>query len=113
MKTIQINVGLNNNPMNAEQVINYFATLENYRLMAYQIVDSEFNGQVEPTFVGLLEYKYTRQSKVLADIENICNVMNQESIAIKTDFMQVLAFNTSYSGQGYQFDNQFFKGIKI
>lgn len=110
MKTIQINVGLNNNPMNTEQVINYFATLENYRLMAYQIVDS---GQIEPTFVALLEYKYTRQSKVLADFENICNVMNQESIAIKTDFMQVLAFNTSYSGQGYQFDNQFFKSIKL
>ena len=113
MKTIQINVGLNNNPMNTEQVINYFGTLENYRLMAYQIVDSEFNGQIEPTFVALLEYKYTRQSKVLADFENICNLMEQESIAIKTDFMKVLAFNASYSGQGYQFDDQFFKSIKI
>lgn len=113
MKTIQINVGLNNNPMNAEQVVNYFATLESYRLMAYQVVDSEFQGQKEPTFVALLEYKYARQSKVLQDFENICNLMNQESIAIKTDFMQVLAFNTSYSGQGYQFDNQFFKGIKL
>lgn len=112
MKTLQINVGLNNNPMNAEQVINYFATLENYRLMAYQIVDSEFNGQIEPTFVGLLEYKYTRQSKVLADFENICNVMNQESIAIKTDFMQVLAFNINYKGTPYRFDKDLFEYFK-
>jgi hypothetical protein len=97
--------------MTAEQVIDYMANNKEYRLMAYQIVDSEFQGNVEPTFVGLLEYKYSRQSKILSDFENIASVMTQESIAIVTDKMQVLAFNPSYEGDGYQFDIQYFKKI--
>jgi hypothetical protein len=39
MKTLQLNLGLNNNPMNAEQIVNYFATLEGYRLMGYYFKD--------------------------------------------------------------------------
>ena len=109
MKTLQINIGLNNNPFTAEEVINYIASNKEYRLMAYQIVDAEFNGNVEPTFVGLLEYKYNRQSKILQDFENIASVMTQESIALLTDKMQVLAFNPSYNGAEYEFDNQYFK----
>jgi hypothetical protein len=99
--------------MTAEQVIDYIASNNEYRLMAYQIVDAEFNGNVEPTFVGLMEYKYNRQSKILQDFENIASVMTQESIAIVTDKMQVLAFNPSYSGEGYEFDEQYFKYIKL
>ena len=113
MKTIQINVGLNNNSMNYNQLFKYFANLTEYRLMAYYIKDKTFKNAIEPTFVALLEYKYARQSKVLTDFENIANVMNQESIAIVTDFMQVLAFNTSYSGEGYLFDANLFEFIKI
>ena len=113
MKTLQINIGLNNNPFTAEQVIDYIASNKEYRLMAYQIVDSEFQGKVEPTFVGLLEYKYNRQSKILQDFESIASVMTQESIALVTDRMSVIAFNPAYDGEGYQFDSQYFKYIKI
>jgi hypothetical protein len=113
MKTLQLNLGLNNNPMNAEQVINYFATLQEYRLMAYIITDKTFMGEVEPTFVALLEYKYNRQSKVLQDAENWCSIFTQESIAISTDVMEALAFNSSYSGPGYKFDRSLFEYIKI
>ena len=113
MKTLQINIGLNNNPFTAEQVIDYIASNKEYRLMAYQIVDAEFNGNVEPTFVGLMEYKYNRQSKILQDFENIASVMTQESIALVTDKMQVLAFNPSYEGEGYEFNNEYFKSIKL
>lgn len=113
MKTLQINIGLNNNLFTPEGVISYISSNKEYRLMAYQIVDAEFNGQVEPTFVGLLEYKYSRQSKILQDFENIASVMTQESIAIKTDRMQVLAFNPSYNGEGYEFNIEYFKSIKL
>jgi hypothetical protein len=113
MKTLQINIGLNNNTMTAEEVINYIANNKEYRLMAYQIVDAEFQGNVEPTFVGLLEYKYSRQSKILQDFENIASVMTQESIALVTDKMQVLAFNPAYNGDGYEFNNEYFKSIKL
>lgn len=113
MKTLQINLGLNNNPMTAEQVINYFATLSEYRLMAYYIKDKTFNGEVEPTFVALLEYKYTRQSKVLVDAEAWCSFFTQESIALVTDKMEALAFNVNYKGEGYKFDTNLFEYIKL
>jgi len=113
MQTLQINIGLNNNSMTAEQVIDYISSNKEYRLMAYQIVDAEFNGNVEPTFVGLMEYKYNRQSKILSDFENIASLMTQESIALVTDKMQVLAFNPSYNGEGYEFNNEYFKYIKL
>lgn len=113
MKTLQINLGLNNNPMTEEQVINYFATLPKYRLMAYYIIDKEFKGSVEPTFVALLEYKYSRQSKVLSDVENWCSFFTQESIALSNEYMEVLAFNPSYEGDGYKFDSNLFEYIKI
>jgi hypothetical protein len=113
MKTLQINLGLNNNPMTAEQVINYFATLTEYRLMAHYIKDKEFNDNVEPTFVAMLEYKYARQSKVLTDAENWCSLFTQESIAISTDFMEVLAFNPSHEGDRYKFNSNLFEYIKI
>ena len=113
MKTLQINIGLNNNTMTAEQVIDYIAGNKEYRLMAYHIVDAEFQGNVEPTFVGLLEYNYSRQSKILQDFENIASVMTQSGIALVTDRMSVIAFNPAYDGENYKFDSQYFKLIKI
>jgi hypothetical protein len=113
MKTLQINLGLNNNPMTAEEVINYFATLTEYRLMAYYIKDKEFNGNVEPTFVAMLEYKYARQSKVLADAEAWCSFFEQESIALVTNKIEVLAFNVNYNGDAYKFNTNLFEYIKL
>lgn len=110
MRTLQVNIGLNNNPID---VVDYMASDSNYRLMAYQIVDMTFMGETEPTFAGLFEYKYSRQSKVLQDFENMASVMTQESIALSTDFMEVMAFSPSYCGDGYAFDRELFKYITI
>ena len=113
MKTLQINLGLNNNPMNGLEVTNYFENLENYRLIGSYIKDMNFNGQIEPTFVAMLEYKYTRQSKVLTDVENWCSLFTQESIAFVTQYMESLAFNVSFVGEPYKFDSSLFEYVKI
>ena len=113
MKTLQINLGLNNNPMNGLEVTNYFENLENYRLIGSYIKDMNFNGQIEPTFVAMLEYKYSRQSKVLTDFENWCSLFTQESIAVSTDYMEFLAFNVSFVGEPYKFDSGLFEYVKI
>ena len=112
MKTLQINLGLNNNPMTREEIVTYFATLKNYRLMAYYFKNMEFNGQIEPTFVAMLEYKYSRQSKVLTDVENWCSFFTQEPIAVSTDYMEFLAFNINYKGTPYRFDKDLFEYFK-
>ena len=113
MKTVTVNIGLNNNTMTPDEVVDYMATLHGYRLMAYYMKDMTFEGNIEPTFVGLLEYRYSRQSKIVADFENIASVMTQESIAISTDYMDVLVFNQSYKGDGYKFNPQLFEYIKL
>lgn len=105
MKTLQINLGLNNNPMTAEEVINYFATLTEYRLMAYYIKDK--------TFVALMEYYYVKESKVLADAEAWCSFFEQESIALVTNKIEVLAFNVNYKGDAYKFNTNLFEYIKL
>ena len=113
MKTLQINLGLNNNPMTANEIVNYFASLKEYRLIAYHFKDMTFNGQIEPTFVALMEYKYSRQSKLVLDFENFCSLFTQESIAVSSEYMDFLAFNVNYKGSPYKFDSNFFQYIKI
>lgn len=113
MKTLQINLGLNSNPMTREEIVTYFATLKDYRLMAYYFKNMEFNGQIEPTFVAMLEYKYTRQSKIVVDFENLCSFFTQESIAVSTEYMEFLAFNVSFVGEPYKFDSNLFEYVKI
>ena len=112
MKTLQINLGLNNNPMNGLEVTNYFENLENYRLIGSYIKDMDFNGQIEPTFVALLEYNYTKQSKIVVDFENWCSFFTQESIAVSTEYMEFLAFNINYKGAPYRFDKDLFEYFK-
>lgn len=112
MKTLQINLGLNNNPFATIEVIEYFENLKDYRLIGYYLKDMVFNEQTEPTFVALLEYKYSRQSKILTDFENFCTLFTQESIAVSTDYMEFLAFNVAYKGSPYKFDKNFFEYFK-
>lgn len=113
MKTVQVNLGMNNNPMNEEEVISYMSNLNGYRLMGYYFKDMTFEDNVEPTFVGILEYKYTSDSKVLADFEKLCSVFTQESIPIVTNKMEVIAFNVNYKGGGYYFNRKLFEYFKL
>ena len=112
MRTIQVNVGLSNNPLTADQVVNYFATLQGYRLMAYYVTTKTYLGEPEETFVGMLEYNYANDSKVLQDFEKIASEMNQDCIALSTKKMEVLAFNPSYSGEVFRFDSELFEYMK-
>lgn len=113
MKTLTINIGLGNNPYTAEQVIDRMASDTNYRLMAYQIVTAEYNEEPEETFVGLFEYKYSRDSKILSDFENLASVMTQECIAISTQSLDALAYSPSHQGDRNKFDNKYFVKIAI
>jgi hypothetical protein len=111
METIQINIGMTNNAMNNDQIVDYFDSMTNYRLMAYYFIDKTFKDEVEPTFAALLESPGYKQSTILRDIENWCSVLKQESIAFKTDKMHALAFNVNYEGESYVFDDKLFESL--
>jgi hypothetical protein len=109
MRTVQVNLGMIHNSMSNEEVVNYMSELQGYRLMGYYFKDMLFDGQTEPTFVGIFEYKYSSEAKVLADFERLCSVFNQESIAIVTNKLEVLAYNVNYKGGGYSFNRSSFE----
>jgi len=113
MKTLTINIGLNNNRYTKDQLIDRMASDSSYRLMAYQIVMGEFNNEPEETFVGLFEYTYTNQSKILSDFELLSADMTQECIALSTDSMDALAFSPSFKGARYKFNSEYFIKIVI
>lgn len=95
--------------MTADEAITYLATLSGYHLAGYYVKTMEFQGEPEPAVVAWLKTDYARQSKIIADFENIALVTNQESIALVTSEMEVLVFNPTYSGDGYQFDPKYFE----
>lgn len=95
--------------MTAEQVITYLATLSGYHLAGYYVKTMEFQGEPEPTVVAWLKTDYSRQSKIIKDFEDIALMMTQESIALVSSEMEVLVFNPTYSGDGYQFDPKYFE----
>jgi len=95
MKTMTVNIGLGNNPKNFEQIKVWLHSLNGYTLIDCKNLSKTFQGEKEDTFVGLIRYDYSHQSKILADVENWCLVLTQESIAISTNQMDALAFNVS------------------
>lgn len=113
MKTLQVNIGLNNNPMTNEGVITYIASLQGYRLMGYYLTTKIYKGVAELTVVAVFQYKYARQSKVLQDWENIASDMHQECIAVSTDYFEALAFSPSYTGKPLRFSSRQFEYMKI
>lgn len=111
MKTFQINLGMNNNPHNLNSILDFFTSHFGIRLMAYYVKDKTFFGEVEPTFCAMFEYTF-EESQLLAMGEYWCTIFTQESIAISSDKMEVLAFNKNFKGEAYRFDSSLFEYIK-
>lgn len=113
MKTLQVNIGMVNNPFSAEQIATYFSNNKNYRLMAYTFEVGEYKGEEEVTFVGLFEYKYANQSTIIKDFELFCGLFNQDMIAIVTEYTQTMVYNTSYTGEGLKFREDLFHSLTL
>ena len=111
MKSLTLNIGLAKNKYTPEQVIDRMASDTNYRLMAYVIDLSEYNKVEEEVFVGVFEYEYNRDSKVLSDFENLASEMEQDCIAVSTQSMDALAYSPSYKGTRMKFDTKYFKTL--
>lgn len=109
MTNLQVNIGMNNNTMTNEQLVDYIEQLNGYDLHGYYFVDKTFMGEVEPTFVGWLKTRYARPSKVLGDFELVASVLGQQCIAISMPSLEALAFSPSADDKGYRFDPSLFE----
>lgn len=108
MKTLQANIGLNNNKFNVDELINYLMGHADFNLLSYNLVNGEYLSSEEPTLVCVLEYKFSRASQLLLKFEQMADVMNQECIAFKADGIEALAYSHSFSGVKMVFDSQYF-----
>jgi hypothetical protein len=112
MKTFQVNIGMGNNTLSTEQLVDFFATHKRFRLIAYTFQYGMFQGEAEETFVALFENSVSEGS-TLVEFELICDLLEQESIALRLEGGDVLAFNPNYKGDKYKFNDDFFINLKI
>jgi len=101
----KVNIGLNNNRIKVAQ---YFLDHESYIVTDHRIENGIYNGVPEPTAVLSLETDYKLLSKVVADFEKICSVMNQVCIALSSDEFDILVYNPNFAGQRQKFNNKYF-----
>lgn len=99
-----INIGLNNNPLKLDQVAKLLNEFKIFGLEKYQEKIGDYEGDVEPTFVGVLDYINKKF------VEALCEIMTQECIAIFDHEANEgrLIYNPLFNGQKYQFDPNYF-----
>lgn len=99
-----INIGLNNNPLNLEQVAKLLNQFKIFGLEKYQEKIGEYEGADEPTFVGVLDYIN------INFVETLCQIMTQECIAIFNHDTNEgeLIYDPLFNGEKYTFDEKYF-----
>ena len=105
MKAI-LNIGLNNNPLSQEAIINKLR--EDYAVDTYKFAIGRYEDEHEPTLVVHIESQYARTSHFIKKIEELSTILTQNCIAVSTDQFDLLVYAQNYNGQQYKFDNQYF-----
>lgn len=109
--TFTINIGLLNNPLTAQEVMTYLKTMRGYTLLQLTESSGSYHDLIEPTIVAELETKYKLLSKVVATVENLCSVFEQECIPISSDQFDILVYGVKHVGFKDKFDEEYFLTI--
>lgn len=106
-----MNVGLLNNPLTATETIEYLRDRKGYTVLKFKVDSGSYHEFIEPTVVIQYDTAYTLLSKVISDTENLCSVLNQDCIAIKSDDFELLVYGIKYCGVKEKFDSEYFLTI--
>jgi len=109
--TFTINVGLLNNPYSAQEVMDYLKNLRGYTLLQLTQSSGSYHDLIEPTIVAELETNYKLLSKVVATVENLCSVFEQECMPISSDQFDILIYSIKHVGFKDKFDEEYFLTI--
>ena len=109
--TFTINVGLLNNPYSAQEVMDYLKNLRGYTLLQLTESSGSYHDLIEPTIVAELETNYKLLSNVVATVENLCSVFEQECIPISSDQFDILVYGIKHVGFKDKFDEEYFLTI--
>ena len=99
-----INIGLNNNPLNLENVAKLLNQFKLFGLYDYAEQIGQYEDVEEPTFVGELD------SITSNHVEALCEIMTQDCIAVYNHDTEVgeLVYNPLYEGEKYEFNPKYF-----
>jgi len=106
---IFLNIGLKNNPIEVSEIINRL-NYNGLTVNASMIKTSQYSGQKEKTIVIYSKCAY-KLSKVIEIIENLCNVLNQDCIALKYNLNEVIVYNQFKNIEPIKFENKYFKTL--
>ena len=118
MNILKINIGLNNNPLNAEQIKQMFYKNSIFEFILFEERKGEYLNNYEPTLLIEGETKQTAE-QVESYIFLLCTLLTQECIPftfaelLSKDNKQVnkLVYNKSYKGLKYEFNKDYFLTI--
>ena len=109
--TFTINIGLLNNPLTAAEVMTYLKTMRGYKLLQLTESSGSYHDLIEPTIVAELETDYKLLSKIVATVENLCSVFEQECIPVSSDQFDILVYGIKHVGFKDKFDEEYFLTI--
>ena len=118
MNVLKINIGLNNNPLNAEQIKQMFYKNSIFEFILFEERKGEYLNNYEPTLIIEGETKQTAE-QVETYIFLLCTLLTQECIPftfvdlLSKDNKQVnkLVYNKNYNGLKYEFNKDYFLTI--
>ena len=108
MNKIEINIGLGNNPFTAQQIVSPFVT--EFTSIKHNVQVGEWDGADELTLV--MEF-YTDESIDIfrKAMQSLTKTLTQDAIAFRFNGVGELVFNDNYTGERYDFDENYFLTI--
>ena len=118
MDVLRINIGLNNNPLNVEQIKQMFYKNSIFEFILFERRRGEYLTNYEPTLIIEGETKQTPE-QIESYIFILCTLLTQECIPFTfTDLLSKenngvnkLVYNKNYKGLKYEFNKDYFLTI--
>jgi hypothetical protein len=110
MKTIELNIGLNNNPLDVDDILNQTGICLDLDITDVAVLDSQYKGQPEETLVILA--KLPTITRLEEHISRLCDSLTQESIAYTLDGRGELVYRLGFEGDRQEFNYNFFQTLQ-
>jgi len=105
---IELNIGLENNPMDFDQIVKHFGLNEEMGAFLIREVEGQWNGNPERTVYIRMHNTFIYSHNVQI-VERLCKLMNQTAIAMKINGQGLLVYNQSYQGPMHSFTGKYWR----
>ena len=100
------NIGLVNNPMDQAEIVTMLNLLAGDIPVHKYLAEGVYKSDVEPTLVVV----YDDENIGDTELETLTQWMTQECIALKRNGVGRLIFNPNYTGDRFEFNDDYFIG---